>query len=551
MATNRFERLFPSEEPRPELAGTKRISRTKRVRQIFSIMRRYEVTKGITPDAFRRMFEDLGPTFVKMGQLLSMRSEILPQRYRDELTKLRADVVALPYNVVLETLAAEYDRPLTEIFSDIDEEPHGSASIAQVHKGRLATGEDVAIKVIRPGVLEVMEQDISIMRQLARMANVVMKADDVIDLEGVVDELWATFQEETDFLLEARNLEDFARANEDIVYISVPHVHREFTTRSVLVMEYIDGISLTETDQLVAAGYDLEEIGEKLVENYSKQVLDDGYFHADPHPGNILIRGGQIVYIDLGMMGRLSARNRIAMGNIIRSVGKQNIPELKSALLQFAVAKDGANIDHSRFLEDLDDIVDQFATVDLDELDIGAFLTDLFNLARRNHAELPTAASIIAKGFVTLEGVLDECLPNTNIVEIITDHLSRAQSPDVLLENEVKEMTVLSREALKNSIKALGSTSEITEMLTRGQLKFNVEATGSEEPLRRLAYMVDRLTLGMIIAGLFVGSSIVYSAKIQPLIFGIPVLGFFGYLGAFILSVLVVLDIWRKTRRNR
>ena len=294
-----------------------RRGKIKRLGQITRIVEQFDVLHGLTPVKMRLMFEALGPTFVKVGQILSMRSEILPQSFCDELAKLRADADPMPYSTVLDVLAAEYGRPADEVFAHIDPKPLGSASLAQVHRATLKTGEDVAIKVQRPGVRETMAQDVSIMRSIAKAATKVIRTSQIVDLKGVVEELWDTFESETDFLIEARNLTEFKRFSVRFKYMDCPTVYAELCTEHVVVMEYIDGISVSHPGQLIDAGYDLKEIGTKLVDNYATQILDDGFFHADPHPGNILIRGGQIVLIDLGMTGRLDQRTRTVLKEMI------------------------------------------------------------------------------------------------------------------------------------------------------------------------------------------------------------------------------------------
>ena len=258
-----------------------RRGKIKRLGQITRIVEQFDVLHGLTPVKMRLMFEALGPTFVKVGQILSMRSEILPQSFCDELAKLRADADPMPYSTVLDVLAAEYGRPADEVFAHIDPKPLGSASLAQVHRATLKTGEDVAIKVQRPGVRETMAQDVSIMRSIAKAATKVIRTSQIVDLKGVVEELWDTFESETDFLIEARNLAEFKRFAARFKYMDCPTAYTELCTEHVVVMEYIDGISVSHPGRLVDAGYDLKEIGTKLVDNYATQILDDGFFHAD------------------------------------------------------------------------------------------------------------------------------------------------------------------------------------------------------------------------------------------------------------------------------
>lgn len=294
-----------------------RRGKLKRLAQIAQIVNQFDIVHGLTPIKMRLMFEALGPTFVKVGQILSMRSEILPQSFCDELSKLRADADPMPYGTVLQVLEDEYGRPVDEIFEHIDATPLGSASLAQVHRAKLTTGEDVAVKVQRPGVRETMAQDVSIMRTIARIAAKTMRSAQVVDLSGVVEELWDTFESETDFLIEARNLAEFKRFCERYKYMDCPKPYPELCTEHVVIMDYVEGISVSHPDELIEAGYDLKEIGTKLVDNYATQVLDEGFFHADPHPGNIMVRGGQIVLLDLGMTGRLNAKTRSVLKDMI------------------------------------------------------------------------------------------------------------------------------------------------------------------------------------------------------------------------------------------
>ena len=527
-----------------------RRGKIKRLGQITRIVEQFDVLHGLTPVKMRLMFEALGPTFVKVGQILSMRSEILPQSFCDELAKLRADADPMPYSTVLDVLAAEYGRPADEVFAHIDPKPLGSASLAQVHRATLKTGEDVAIKVQRPGVRETMAQDVSIMRSIAKAATKVIRTSQIVDLKGVVEELWDTFESETDFLIEARNLAEFKRFSVRFKYMDCPTVYVELCTEHVVVMEYIDGISVSHPGQLIDAGYDLKEIGTKLVDNYATQILDDGFFHADPHPGNILIRGGQIVLIDLGMTGRLDQRTRTVLKEMIFAVAKQDSPALAEGLLRFAGTEADPE-DYPALLADLDVIVKEFGTVDLAELDIAAFLTALTQMAGRHNIEVPSTVTTIGRALVTLEGLLDEFIPDVNMIEIISDHIATSKSLKNATKDEIKSLGVEGHQALHATLGTITELKTVARMLTRGQLRVNMELVGSEEPFQLLSDMVNRLTMALIVVGLFVGSSIVYYAGMKPIIFGIPVIGFMGYVVAFALGVWIVIDIYLKGRKTK
>ena len=527
-----------------------RRGKAKRLREIVRIAKQFDIFHGLTPVKMRLMFEALGPTFVKVGQILSMRSEMLPQSFCDELSKLRADADPMPYQTVVDTVSQEYGRPIEEIFSRIDPKPLGSASLAQVHRATLITGEDVAVKVQRPGVRETMAQDVSIMRSLAKVAAKLFPDTQIIDFKGVVEELWDTFEAETDSLIEARNLAAFKKFSQPYKYMDCPAPYPELCTEHVVVMDYVDGISVSHPGQLVAAGYDLKEIGTKLVDNYATQILDEGFFHADPHPGNIIVRGGQIVLIDLGMTGRLDQRTRNVLKDMIFAVAKQDSPALADSLLRFAVASPDSE-DYPSLLADLDMVIQEFGTVDLSELDIAAFLTSLTQLASRHGIEIPSSITTVGRALVTLEGLLDEFIPNVNMIQIISAHIAASQTPETMVKNEAKSLAIEGRQALHDAMAALTEMKHATRMLTRGQLRVNMELVGSEEPFQQLSDMVNRLTMALIVVGLFIGSSIVYYAGIKPVVFGIPIVGFMGYIVAFTLGCWIVLDILIKGRKKR
>ena len=527
-----------------------RRGKLKRLAQIAQIVNQFDIVHGLTPVKMRLMFEALGPTFVKVGQILSMRSEILPQSFCDELAKLRADADPMPYGTVLQVLEDEYGRPAGEIFDHIDATPLGSASLAQVHRAKLTTGEDVAVKVQRPGVRETMAQDVSIMRTIARIAAKTMPSAQVVDLSGVVEELWDTFEAETDFMIEARNLAEFKRFCEHYKYMDCPKPYSDLCTEHVVVMDYVEGISVSHPDELIEAGYDLKEIGTKLVDNYATQVLDEGFFHADPHPGNIMVRGGQIVLLDLGMTGRLNAKTRSVLKDMIFAVAKQDSPALADGLLRFAGAEADPE-DYPALLADLDVIVKEFGTVDLAELDIAAMLTALTQMAQRHGIEVPSTVTTVGRALVTLEGLLDEFIPDVNMIQIISDHIAASTSKKDFAKGEVKTLAIEGHQALHSLLSAANEMKVASRMLTRGQLRVNMEMVGSQEPIHLLANMVNRLTMALIVVGLFIGSSIVYYAGIKPVIFGIPIVGFLGYVIAFILSVWIVFDIYFKGRSNK
>ncbi|MEK0306003.1 ABC1 kinase family protein [Bifidobacterium favimelis] len=528
-----------------------RRGKLRRLAQIVRIANQYDIVHGLTPVTMRLMFEALGPTFVKVGQILSMRSEILPDSFCRELSKLRAEADPIPYATVVDTLTAEYKRPLDEIFSSIDPTPLGSASLAQVHRARLVTGEDVAVKVQRPGVRETMVQDIDIMRSIIKWASRFVHKTQVVDMKGVVEELWDTFQSETDFQREADNLAEFRGFCRSYAYMDCPKPYPDLCTRHVVVMEYVDGTSVSHPGKLVDQGYSLKEIGTKLVDNYATQILDAGFFHADPHPGNIIIRGGKIVLIDMGMVGRIDKATRSVLKDMIFAVGREDTPALAQGLLRFAGTSKTRSEDYPALLADLDSLVQHYGKMDLADLDISSYVNAVMQLAARHGVKVPGSVTMVARCLVTLEGLLDAFMPDANMVQIIANHVASSTSLEEKIKEGAGQLGSEGDLALHGLLGALAESKNAARMLTRGQLKANVELVGSEEPLQQLSDMVNRLTMALIVVGLYVGSSIVYFAGIKPVIFGIPVVGMLGYVVAFILSAWIVFDILVKHRALR
>lgn len=257
----------------------------------------------------------------------------------------------MPFDDVEDVINHSYGQDWRELFQFIEEAPLGSASIAQVHRARLKNGEEVIIKVERKGIYDTMARDIGLLHRLVKLIPPVGDFKNLVDLDMVLDELWSVAQEEMDFLKEAANMDEFSRNNASVQYVTTPKLYHEYSTGHVLVMEYIDGYSLDDVESLQNAGYDMDEIGTKFVNNFIKQVMDDGFFHADPHPGNVKIRDGKIVWIDMGMMGRLSEKDRHTMIKGIRGIALHDISMVENSVLEIGEFR--GKPDRERLYQDL------------------------------------------------------------------------------------------------------------------------------------------------------------------------------------------------------
>ena len=521
----------------------------RRLKKIVSILVKYEITKGLTPEKLRLIIEDLGPTFIKIGQIMSMRRDIFPSEYCIELEKLRSQVTPMPFDEFIQIIGDEYDCPVEDVFKFINQVPLGSASIAQVHAADLIDGSKVVIKVQRPGIYKVMAQDVVLLNRATGILNIASGIGDVVDFKMIIDEMWSTAQQEMDFLFEAKNAQLFSELNAEIKYIGCPKIYNQYTTSKVLVMEDIVGIEIDEKKALIDAGYDLEEIGVKLAENYVKQIIDDGFFHADPHPGNMFIRNGQIVWIDLGMMGKLSKREMGLLRRSVKAVAIRDVESLEVAILSLGVHK-GRRINHSLLYEAIDRMLDVYGTEELSNINMGRFLEEILRIAAENHIGMPRGISMLSRGMITIEGVIADISPDANFVRIMANHMAGQQVANFDLQNFMetnRQKILISGE---KAISIPGQISDFLSLATKGQLKVNLEVMGSDEPLAEIDQMVNKIVICIILAALLIGSSFIATTDMTPQIMGIPALGALGYFTAIILSLALIFSIQRKKRKR-
>lgn len=514
-----------------------------RLREMVEVLRARDIVHGITPEKLRLILEDLGPTFVKLGQIMSMRPDFLPQEYCDELMKLQTEANPLPFSVIEKVIEQEYQRRWTRIFRSIDEEALGSASIAQVHRAVLLDGEKVVIKVQRPGVHDIMSKDIVLLKRAAGILKILGPAQDVVDFSMVLDELWAIAKQEMDFVMEANHIEEFRHANQDADFVSCPKVYRHLTTQHVLVMEYVDGIQIDDVAGLKAAGIDVRRIGERLGENYVKQIVEDGYFHADPHPGNIWVRGGKIVWLDLGMMGRLSNKDRAAIRKAIFALAQHDVFEMKAAVLSLGVPQE--RIDHARLYQDIDALIAQYGDLDFRSLKMGILSRQIMNVLRSHHIAIAPGISMFCRGVMTIEGVMRLVCPEVSFVEIFARSMELSFAKGFNWREEAGKAKREGYILLRKSLQLPEQISDILKMTLSGQTKVNLELTGADEPLARLNKMINKLIIALLSAALLLGSSTICTTQMTPKIMEIPFLGVLGYLAAIVLSARLLWSILR------
>ncbi len=514
-----------------------------------NVLKRHGIIHGVSPDKLKLILEDLGPTYIKLGQMMSMRPDLLPQRYCDALAGLRTDVKPIAYQDVIGVIENEYGFTADKVFSEISQECIGSASIAQVHRATLKNGTEVVIKVQRPGIYQTMIRDIQLLKKAVGIIKIIGRTGEMIDFRIVIDEMWAAAQQEMNFLVEADHIKEFTRLNSDIQYVAFPRVEQHLSTPRVLVLEYVNGVQIDNFDELKKLGYDHNEIGIKLAENYVKQVVDDGFFHADPHPGNIWIRDGKVVWLDLGMVGRLTNRDRVLLKKGVTAVVYQDIDELKKILLSMGNVK--GRINHTKLYEDISDMLTRYGDMDLANLHFGQLIAQIIDICNDHQISMPQGISMLGRGVLTIEGVLAACSPQVNIYQIMANHVSSAMLSDMNTAKELHSAVKFLYGFIKKGLALPVQISNFFSMVMRGQAKVNMELTGSEETFRKLDDMVDKVVVCILSAALLIGSSLICTTNMTPRLFGIPLLGVAGYMGALVLGSRVIVSVIKKQKKRK
>ena len=523
---------------------------SERFREIKDVLRKNQITRGVTPEKLRMILEELGPTYIKLGQIMSLHSDFLPKAYCDELLKLNSDVTPMPFDDVEDVINHSYGQDWRELFQFIEEAPLGSASIAQVHRARLKNGEEVIIKVERKGIYDTMARDIGLLHRLVKLIPPVGDFKNLVDLDMVLDELWSVAQEEMDFLKEAANMDEFSRNNASVQYVTTPKLYHEYSTGHVLVMEYIDGYSLDDVESLQNAGYDMDEIGTKFVNNFIKQVMDDGFFHADPHPGNVKIRDGKIVWIDMGMMGRLSEKDRHTIIKGIRGIALHDISMVENSVLEIGEFR--GKPDRERLYQDLKKFIADYGTTSMGSLDVAAAIAGLVEIMKQNRISLPHGVSMLCRGLTHIQGVLAVISPDINMMQIAVNRYTEDFLKNINWKSEFQKQARIVYRSVNKGVEIPGLVTDILKEHLEGQSVVNIDLHSSEDLTNVISAAIRNIVVGLCVAALLIASSVICTTDMTPKILGIPALGFAGYAFAMVVSIfLTVRYLWSKRKKRK
>lgn len=495
-------------------------------------------------ERIRMVLEELGPAYIKLGQLLSNRDDLLPEELTLELQKLQDDVSYRDidiYNTLHEELAINPN----EIFESIDREPIAAASLSQVYTARLKNGQKVVIKVKRKGIKEIVEADVLIMKDFAQLLEKYYEVARKVGLCNIVNTFENAVLSELSFTQELMNIERF-RANfvgNESIYI--PATYKELSTSNILCMEFIDGIKISDKDSLEENGLDTSVIAENVVDLYLKQIIDYGFFHADPHSGNIFVlKNGQVAFIDYGSVGKMLPRDKEYLADFViyalRKDTKRMIRVIKKVAVKYSIDNE------ARMERDLYEFLEIMEGVSIKELDLKDIMKRLSRLLNENQTVLPEYVYLLVRGIILLEGIGRELGLDINIIESVRPYgikmMKKRLNPQYLTNKAIDKVYDLADK--------LEEIPEEVHILIQKVNNNELEVTHSIRRLNDIRDTIGHLVVAVVVAAMAVGSSILILAKMPPLLWDVSVLGFLGFLFSGIVSVLVVLSILRNKKTD-
>ncbi|HCC69508.1 MAG TPA: ABC transporter [Nitrospiraceae bacterium] len=510
-----------------------------------------EVERHTIAERLRLAFSELGPSFIKLAQILSARPDLITKAYADEFKKLLDEVPPFPSEKAKKIIEGELKIPIKELFADFEDSPIAAASIAQVHKATLREGDKVIVKVQRPEIRDVIETDISILNVIARLMVKHIPESKFFNPTGIVNEFTKTVRKELDFIEEAKNACRFKRNFEKDPYICIPKIYPDLISEKVIVMEQIEGIRVDNIEGIVALGLDRTELARIGVAAYFKMMLEDGFFHADPHPGNIFVLpDGRIGLLDFGIVGWLTPELMDNIANAFLAIVNKDFDRLVDQYIEFGMITEETDIDAFRkdFKADIADFLVPLYGLTIAEINFVHYLDTITHLAIKHNLTLPSDLLLVNKTMLILDNIGRQLDPNFNFIAVAEPYASkmarRRISPAMLLEKARKNLTELED--------FLVSTPKNMKALMRRVMKDNlhlkVTPIGIEKLIKDIDRSSNRIAFSVIVGAIIVGSSLLIQAGIGEIIFGLPAIGAIGFAIAFVLGVWLLISIIKSGR---
>ena len=508
---------------------------------------------GFTPEELRTTLEDLGPTYVKIGQIMSSRVDLLPENYCKELEKLRQNVKPLDPEIARAVIEDETGKKIYEIFSEFNNEPLGSASIGQAHYGVLKDGTKVVIKVQRPLIADMMHEDYKLLKKLAGLVNGIVDSEDdqMIDLVSAIEELEKVTDDELDFRVEASNTKFFKEnCIEDEDVISCPTIIDDLTTERILTMTYVDGYTVSHKYQIVKDGYDPEAIGKAITENFVHQLLDVGTFHADPHQGNIMVSEGKPYWIDFGMIGHVSDKDIDTITSMILALLSGNTEDFVDSI--FAMCNTSSKTDRDKLMDDAGMFLSKYNNAtSISDMDMSDLFGEITDLASKHHIQIPGEFTMLGRAVLAIEGVIEQLCPELDLFKIMSDKMIERTKNSFDIKKTLLDVGKDILGVGKKATKIPGLIADTLNALAKGKAKINMEITGIDEPLDKIGVYFKYVVLAFIACILFIGSCILASVDLEPKTSnGVPLIAMIGIVFSIALAIHSVSKLNKLTEKK-
>ena len=537
-----FEDVVTTTPLRRLVSQARRLNWQRADRQVFETTRWERV---------RLIIEELGPTFIKLAQAMSNRADLLPQALIDEFEKLQSNVPPFDVALARQIIEEELGRPITEVFSEFDDVTLGSASIGQVHRARLLTGEEVVVKVQRPGVRDKVRSDLALLRELVRLTAGFLQKQGLSNPQDVVDAFERSMSKELDYTAEARSMEQFRKLYADYTTFYIPKPFRELSTERILVIEFVSGCKITDKPQLLAWDLSPATVAENGMDIYLTQIFEFGIFHADPHPGNVLVQpDGTIVLIDFGMVGRLTKQQKYAFAGVFIGMARQDARSMALNFRRLALTAEIA--DMRAFEADLSQLIEDFATLDVKEMSMSDLADALQTVIYNYKLQVPGAVFLILRALVILEGIGKVLHPNFNTFEFVRPYGAKIIREQYSRQNLLSEAEYTGTQLLALLQTLPSDVRQIVRKISKGELRLKFELVGYNTLMRKADQLVSRTILAMLSVGglIFSGLTLVgrYSPD-MPYRRGVPEITWWS-LGAtgFLMLILLILGTGRHEK---
>ncbi|MCX5672980.1 MAG: AarF/ABC1/UbiB kinase family protein [Planctomycetota bacterium] len=508
--------------------------------------------EGVGPTTAARVaqvLEELGPIYVKLGQVLGSRTDLVPPEFIEEFHKLQDRVKPFPTAEARTEIERELGGPVEKFFDEFGPEPFAAGSVAQAYHARTKDGRAVVVKVRRPGIRQLLEADIAILTRLAQLAEHYVPEFRILRPVMMAEEFGQTIRREIDFISEASNTQRFGEAFAEDPHIRVPHVLWNLTRAGVLTLERVEGLPIYQSDALAAAGADRKALAAHLAECFMRQFFDMGLFHADPHPGNLVVQPPAVLGIlDFGQVGRLSEAMRSNLGTILLAALNREFDIVLDVLDDLEALPD--ELDAERLKSDLAALVDKYAGVPLKRLDFKELFEEIMAAARQHRIILPRDFILLGKSLVTMGGVALDLDPDTSMVEVVRPRVHGLMAEKVSPKRLLRALTASAYHLSALVEQGPRSLRQLARKIMRGRLQILFRHENLDRFITELDRSSNRIAFAMIVAAIILGSSILMQARVTPLIPGtdISVLGLFGFVVAGLLGVWLVIAILRSGR---